>query len=179
VSFPRIEQRRRIPVSSWVTLVEKAVRFGPDGEPEIYHCLTGCDYVGMLARTPDGRIPIVRQFRPAVEEHTWEFPAGTVDPGETPEEAARRELREEAGLETEELVSLGWFHADTGRLEIAAHAYFATAGPPAENFAGEPGLALRYVTHRELKEMILCGEFRHQGHVALYAAALLRGLDLG
>lgn len=40
----------------------------------------------------------VRQTRPAIRKRTWEIPAGLVDPGESPEETARRELAEEAGL---------------------------------------------------------------------------------
>lgn len=40
----------------------------------------------------------VRQFRPAVGHDTWEIPAGLIDPGETPERAAARELAEETGL---------------------------------------------------------------------------------
>ena len=46
----------------------------------------------------DGRILFVRQYRPAVGTATLEIPAGLIDPGETPEEAARRELAEEAQL---------------------------------------------------------------------------------
>ncbi len=46
----------------------------------------------------DGRVLGVRQHRPAVERDTWELPAGLIDPGETPHEAAARELAEEAKL---------------------------------------------------------------------------------
>jgi 8-oxo-dGTP pyrophosphatase MutT (NUDIX family) len=40
----------------------------------------------------------VRQERPAIGRRTWELPAGLIDPGESPEQAARRELAEEVGL---------------------------------------------------------------------------------
>ena len=42
--------------------------------------------------TPAGKIPIVRQFRPAIEDFAWELPAGLVEPGEKPMDCARREL---------------------------------------------------------------------------------------
>ena len=46
----------------------------------------------------DGQVLGVEQHRPALQETTWEVPAGLVDEGETPEGAALRELEEETGL---------------------------------------------------------------------------------
>jgi ADP-ribose pyrophosphatase len=45
----------------------------------------------------DGRIVLIRQYRPAIGREIWEFPAGSVDPGESAEAAARRECEEETG----------------------------------------------------------------------------------
>ena len=45
-----------------------------------------------------GHVTLVRQYRYAVNSSLWELPAGSVDPGETPEQAARRECHEEIGL---------------------------------------------------------------------------------
>lgn len=179
VLFPKILQRKRIPISPWADVIEKVVQFAPDSPAETYHCITQAPYVGILALTADGRIPIVRQYRPAVEEYTWEFPAGTVDAGEIPEASARRELREEAGLESADWLYLGQFHPDTGRVQVDAHAYFAASARCAEGFAPEQGVDVRYVQHAELKRMIIAGEFRHLVHLAIYAAALVRGADLG
>jgi ADP-ribose pyrophosphatase len=174
-TYPRIVATRKTPISPWVTLVEKSVQFAPAEAPRIYHCLTQDDYVGVLAMTGDGLIPIVRQFRPCVEEFTWEFPAGTVDAGETPDEAARRELREEAGLETAELIYLGCFMPDTGRLQVRSHAFFARASRLAAPAPLESGLESKLVTLPELRDMMRTMEFRHQLHWAIYAAALVQG----
>lgn len=46
---------------------------------------------------PSGRLILVRQYRPPVDGMVIEFPAGLVNPGESPEETAVRELREETG----------------------------------------------------------------------------------
>ena len=46
---------------------------------------------------PSGRVIVIRQFRPPTGCMSYEFPAGLVEPGEAPEAAARRELREETG----------------------------------------------------------------------------------
>src|SRR5437764_659967 len=94
---PVILSRRRIHVSPWLELIEKEVQFSPDRSPQIYHCITQRAYVSIFAQTENRLIPIVQQYRPCVEEYTWEFPAGTLDDAETPEEAIRRELLEETG----------------------------------------------------------------------------------
>src|SRR2546425_6723543 len=70
---PRIISRAETSLSPWVRIVEKEVLFGPGSETQQYHSLRVSDYVAILARTPSGLIPIVRQYRPAIEACTWEF----------------------------------------------------------------------------------------------------------
>lgn len=55
--------------------------------------------VEIIARFEDGDYLLCREFRFAVNDYVWEFPTGVIDGDETPEEAAKRELLEETGLE--------------------------------------------------------------------------------
>jgi ADP-ribose pyrophosphatase len=175
--MPDILDRKAIRISQWVTLLEKTVQGDGCSEPSVYHCLSQAAYVSTLAQLPDQRIAIVRQYRPCVEDYTWEFPAGTVDPAESPEQAARRELLEETGLETQHAIYLGNFLPDTGRLAVDSHVFYVQAVP--STFAREPGIEVRFVTHAELKAMIRSRDFRLQLHLAVYASVLVAGIDLG
>lgn len=58
---------------------------------------TGTDIVSAIPVTNDGKIILIEQFRPPVDKMVIEFPAGLVDKGESFEEAARRETKEETG----------------------------------------------------------------------------------
>jgi ADP-ribose pyrophosphatase len=164
--FPVVVKRSETVVSKWVRLVANDVRTSATSEIQTYHCLGQADYVAILARTPDGRIPIVRQFRPAVNGYTWELPAGMIDAGDTPEETCRRELLEETGLLCRSLRYLGDFDPDTGRLENRAHVFVVEAGDAQAEFSPEPGIEVRLVTLAELRALIRNGGFRHLLHIA-------------
>jgi ADP-ribose pyrophosphatase len=61
----------------------------------------------VIAPVPEpGKIVLIRQFRYPINRFLWELPAGSVDPGETPEHAAQRECHEEIGLVPETIVRL-------------------------------------------------------------------------
>lgn len=67
----------------------------------------GCDgIVGVVPFTEEGEVILIRQFRPPVNGYVIELPAGLCDPGETHEDAARRELIEETGYSAEKLTFL-------------------------------------------------------------------------
>ena len=88
--------------------------------------------VVMVALDDEGRVVLARQFRHAVSMDLLEFPAGGLESGEDPLEAARRELREEAGLVADEWVFLGSFFSSPGFLHEELHAFLARGLTPAE-----------------------------------------------
>lgn len=80
----------------------------------------------LLPVTADGRVILIRQFRYAAGETLLEVPAGTIDPGETPEETAGRELVEETGYHAGRLEKLAEFFPSPGILAERMHLFLAT-----------------------------------------------------
>jgi ADP-ribose pyrophosphatase len=92
--------------------VDDAVK--PNGKKTTREVVEHVDCVVVLPIDSNGSILLVRQFRHAVSKDLLELPAGSIDPGETPEEAATRELREETGYKPGKLERLGGFYAAPG-----------------------------------------------------------------
>ena len=83
------------------------------------------DAVVILALRDDGLIAFVRQWRHATGRALLELPAGRVDPGEEPEQTARRELREEVGLDPARLDFARGFYVAPGFANEFLHGFVA------------------------------------------------------
>ncbi len=72
-----------------------------------------------------GTVMLVRQYRYSLARHFYEIPAGKIDPGETPLQAARRELREECGYEARKWRHLTTIHPCIGYSDERIELYLA------------------------------------------------------
>src|SRR5579883_2605726 len=68
----------------------------------------------VVAVDGDGSIVLVRQYRHPTGETLLETPAGSLDPGESPEQAVNRELAEETGFRAREVIPIGTFYLAPG-----------------------------------------------------------------
>jgi ADP-ribose pyrophosphatase len=173
---PKIIARRRTKISPWMDIIEREVAFASNAPVQSYHAVGQADYVSILAVTPDRRLPIVRQYRPAIEAYTWELPAGLVDEGEDASEACHRELVEETGYPPLTMQSLGVAAPCTGRFSNRIHSFFVETDEQISGFEPEAGLTVALVSPAELAEMIHRGEFISQLHLGTIALAILRSL---
>ena len=73
----------------------------------------------------DPRVLLIRQFRHAADGYVWEIPAGRLDPGESPEECAHRELKEETGMKAGRLRHLTSIWTTPGFTDERIHLFVA------------------------------------------------------
>jgi len=173
--WPRIRSRRTTAVSPWMKVIARKVEFAPAAPAQVYHAVGQADYIAIVALTPAGRIPIVRQYRPAIEDFSWELPAGLVDDGEDPAQGCRRELFEETGFPARVVHRLGETSPCTGRLSNRIHSFFVETAARAKSFEPEPGITLKLVKPAELVRLIRDGEFESQLHIGALLLAELHG----
>ncbi|WP_068139734.1 NUDIX hydrolase [Limnochorda pilosa] len=141
-----------------------------DGEPHTYSVLSHPGSVAVFA-VQEGRICLIRQFRPAADEPLWEIPAGTREEGERPEDCARRELEEEAGVVAKELERLGEFFLAPGYSTELMHVFLAfnLAAGHVHRDPGEVIDRVEWVPLDTFRSMIRRGEVRDAKTLAAFA----------
>jgi ADP-ribose pyrophosphatase len=115
----------------------------------------------MLAIDAAGRMLLVKQFRLPAEQDLWELPAGRVDPGESPLDAAKRELREETGYAAKTWTKLASFWASPGYVAEKMDIYQATDLTEGKQEPMEDErIEIRWFTAQEICEWIRTGKIQ-------------------
>ena len=106
------------------TKVREDIAAMPNGKTTIYGVIECVDCVGVLPFLDDEHVVMVRQYRYVFgENHRWEMPTGAVKPGESLEEAARREMREEVGYDAQELQLVSTYFTSKSIVQEIGHLY--------------------------------------------------------
>lgn len=95
------------------------------GAAHDFYVLESNSWVNVIPITPEREVVLIRQYRHGTREVTLEIPGGIVEPGDSPQEAARRELREETGYEAGEMVGLGFVHPNPAFLDNRCYTFLA------------------------------------------------------
>lgn len=162
-----------------LTLREDVWRL-PTGQERAYPVLHVGPTVGVVPFVEPDRVLLIRQFRHLVRADSWELPGGGAHPGEPPEVAAQRELREEGGHRAGRLTFLTRFYPSSAYLDEEAFCYVG------EDLVADPlpgdddeFFERHVVPFREAVAMALDERITESvSKVALLAAALKLGVRL-
>jgi ADP-ribose pyrophosphatase len=122
---------RLIYENAWMRLREDVAEM-PDGRTTIYGVATFGDCVGVVPFVDSGHVLLVRQYRYVQgENHRWEIPTGGVHEGEALEQAAQRELAEEAGYHAGRLIHVSSYYTSKCICDETAHLYVGEELTPA------------------------------------------------
>ncbi len=133
------------------------------------------DFVIAVALTPENEVLTLWQYKHGARRFGLSFPAGHIDPGETPEAAMRRELREETGYEAESTAYLGSYVVNANQGCGTGHLFLLTGCRKLY----EPGhddlelMELRLASVPEIDEAVRAGKAVALPHLAVWGAARL------
>ena len=143
-------------------------------EHDFYVIDTG-DWVNIIPMTEDQRVVMVRQYRHGSRRVTLEIPGGMVDPGDTPEKAASRELMEETGYQAESWTRISAVNPNPAIFGNRCHTFLAQhvtkKGDPQPDQAEDIEVVL--IPAQEIPGRIRKGEIDHAIVIAAFCSYLL------
>ena len=173
----RTLSRRRVYRNAWMDVTERVVAVPSPREQvlTLYGVVSTGRCVGIVPRTADGRVLMVRQFRYVAQRFTLEIPTGGVHAGETLLEAAMRELREECNVTAAGWRSICTYHTSKSVVEEEANLFVADELSPAAGDGGDPTESFEVIalTFDEALARVRSGEIvDSMSIIALQALAL-------
>jgi ADP-ribose pyrophosphatase len=154
-----LNHRREVYKGRVVNLIVDSITTtkGIDAIREVFHHPGGAAVVPLF---PNGDVLLVKQLRYPMLESLLELPAGKIDPGETPEATAHRELAEEVGYTSGKLRKITEFYTTPGFCDERLFLYLAEELEPCEKMQNDEDEEIEIVraSLKVLQEMIKTGE---------------------
>ena len=133
------------------------------GREHDFYLLKAGNWVNIIPITPDQKVILVRQYRHGTDKVTLEIPGGLVESEQTPEEAARCELREETGYSAPDMRLLGRVRPNPAFLNNWCYSYLAEGAVKTAEKDLDDAEDLEVVTAdlAHIPDLIVSGEINH------------------
>jgi 8-oxo-dGTP pyrophosphatase MutT (NUDIX family) len=140
------------------------------GNDHRFIVLEAPDWINIVPLTPEGNVVFVEQYRHGNETITLELPGGMVDPGETPMQAALRELCEETGYTSDGTAQIGSVAPNPAFLDNQCHSFvtFNAHKVTEQSFDGAEDIALHEIPLADVPDMIHAGQITHSLTIAAF-----------
>ncbi|MDD2850954.1 MAG: NUDIX hydrolase [Desulfuromonadaceae bacterium] len=161
--------RTILSLKPWLSVIEDTIKLPSGRIVNDYYRIETPDYVLISARRDDGSVLMERHYKQCLRKIILTSPAGGVDEGELPIQAAKRELLEETGFEADNWSSLGSFVVDGTRGICTAHLFSAEllrkVSVPVSNDMEE--LELLFMSPAEIQHAVRQGDIPLLPDIAL------------
>ena len=160
----------------FITLINEQVEI-PGGTKTSRQIVSHPGAVVILPVDEDGNFLLLKQYRHALKETIFEFPAGTLEKDEDPLVCAKREIMEETGFSAANWQALGQLYPAPGFCNEIQHSFFATELTPAQADSDEDEIIeVCKMAFPEVKEAIVSNKIRDGKSLAILYQATLKGL---
>ncbi|MBQ9265647.1 MAG: NUDIX hydrolase [Bacilli bacterium] len=142
----------------------------------IKHCKASC----VLARLPNGKFLVEKQFRYPYQEVLYEFPAGKCDENEEPIHTALRELEEETGYKASKITYLGLMYPTCAYSDEIIYLYFAESlSKTSQNLDENENVEVIELSYEEIINLIKKGELKDAKSLCLITYLQNSSLKIG
>ncbi|MBR1877703.1 MAG: NUDIX hydrolase [Paludibacteraceae bacterium] len=176
MSYPKLDNRPWKVVTSenilrlgvWLSVRQECVELPSGARVPTWFILEFPDWINVIAITRDGHMVLEDQYRHALGETHYELVAGVIDPGETPLQAAQRELSEETGYEGGEWQLFMTLSPNPTNHNNLSYTFLATGVEKRREQHQEPteDIHVDIMTQEQVLEMLQDGEIIQALHAA-------------
>jgi ADP-ribose pyrophosphatase len=133
-----------------------------------------CNYSTIVPFISNDRILVLRSYRHLVDSIQVEAPSGYIEDGESPEQAARRELEEETGYTAKKIVTLGYYTLDYTMFEQKGNVFVAYGldNKDKQSLGKMEKIVIDTITIKEIKRLLSQGKILNAASIVAFYKAL-------